>query len=49
MTKARNYATDYVVHALPAKCNARARDAVKSSNPEDVTCKRCLKALAKKA
>lgn len=46
----RNYATDYVVHAcqLGAQCrNRRARDRVSSRNLSDVTCKNCLKALAR--
>lgn len=48
---ARNYATDYVVHAsyeLGAQCKMqRARDGVWSSKRADVTCKRCLAALAR--
>ena len=47
----RNYSTDYVVHAygLGASCsNPRARDRVASEKREDVTCKRCLRALSKK-
>lgn len=51
-TKAgRDYAKDYVIHAhfeLGAQCkNQRARDGVWSRVRSDVTCKRCLVALAK--
>lgn len=48
--KHRNYATDYVIHAyeLGASCkNPRGRDRVASRVRSDVTCKRCLAALAK--
>jgi hypothetical protein len=47
----RNYAKDYVVHAhgLSASCsNPRRRDRVASEVRSDVTCKRCLAALAKR-
>lgn len=47
----RNYVTDYVIHAhydLGAQCRVqRKRDGVWSTKRADVTCKRCLAALAK--
>jgi Zn ribbon nucleic-acid-binding protein len=49
-TPSRNYARDYVVHAFGqgAQCaNPRQRDRVASWKRSDVTCKRCLAALAK--
>jgi hypothetical protein len=44
----RNYATDYAVHATDGCSNPRKRDRVASTARADVTCRRCLKTLARR-